>query len=243
MKNQRWLGIGAKCIFYLLTGLKTFRSHFFQMLCSITVKSRNVLSHSNLISASSDANKSSVKNSLCDSLEGSTDGTCYDWYSGSVPMYTYLIYAHIGSFIFCFHQTWNNRTKKCTLNPEGEIFRKYISEGMITHSSLQLLETKQEKGNGGVSGAARTETHEDPLGKKDRNSLECVEGEKTSSLFASCTSLHLHLPVRVRNISSFALHIVWVAEEQRIWMLKSTSCQYALSFKRIAEEIFNTSMT
>lgn len=71
----------------------------------------------------------------------------------------------------------------------------------------------------GVSGAAGTEGPEDILGRKDRKSLEWVGGVKTSSLFASCSSL-------------------W----QGIRMLKSTSCQYALSFERIAAEIFNTAM-
>lgn len=33
--------------------------------------------------------------------------------------------------------------------------------------------------------------------------------------------------------------MVWVAEEQRVCTLESTSCQYGLSFKRAAEEVFD----
>lgn len=152
------------------------------------------------------------------------------------------ICSHWLLLIFCFHQTWNNRTKKCTPNPEGEIFRKSTSEGTITLLLPAASENKTGKGNGGISGATRTGTHEDPLGKEDRSAWSCG-GRNNSSLAASCTSLRLHLPMQVSDIPSFAWLIVWVAEEQRIWMLKSTSCQYALPFKHTAEEIFNTSVT
>lgn len=63
-------------LLYSVTGLKSFLSRF--QMCSITVKSRNVLKHSNSISVSSDAHTSSVKISLCNSFEGSIDGACYD---------------------------------------------------------------------------------------------------------------------------------------------------------------------
>lgn len=41
-----------------------------------------------------------------------------------------------------FHKTCNNKINKRTPHPEGGIFRKHVSEGVIAHSFLTLLKTK-----------------------------------------------------------------------------------------------------
>lgn len=210
---------------YTITGLKAFISHFFKC-CALSQQKAEMCSATQIQFRRAAMHREPKGNFTTRFVRGLHWRDTLWWVPGKPPrMYWLNTCSHWLLFIFCFHQTLNNRTKKCTLNPEGAIFSKYISAGTTTHSSLQLLERNQEKGNGAVGGAAGTEAHEDPLGKKDRDSLECVEGEKPRSLWASCASLGLRLPVWGRDIPSFARLVGGVAEEQGTGMLQYTSCQ------------------
>lgn len=240
MKNQRWSGIGEKCIFYILQGVWRLLYHIFSNAGLYHHKKQKCAQPRKF-----NFSKQWCKYIQCENFAMQFFRRLYWWdmfwwvLGKHLHIYLFNICSHWLLFIFCFHQTSNNSTKNCTLNPEGEIFRKPVSEGTSTHSAT-ASENKTGKRNGGVSGATRTETPEVPL-RKDGKSLERAEGLTPGSLVASCTSLRP--PVWVRDIPSFAWLIVRGADEQRVRTLKSTACQYALSFKRIAEEIFSNSVT
>ena len=164
------------------------------------------------------------------------DGTRCDGYSRSVPTHASVISAHAGSCVSCVSTTYESiGPRKRTLNPEGEIYRQCISEGLSTRSSLQLCKQTRKRGMGESA---------EPPGQKV---LKLLWGRGTERPWSGRRGKpegppgtpHLAEPASAhggRDVPRFARLIAWVAEERRIWMLKSISCQHALSCNRTAEE-------
>lgn len=195
MKNQRWSGTGEKMhLLYTITGLNTF------IPCFPNV----VLCHSKKQKCAQPL-RFNFSKQRCKYIQGENFTIQFFrrlywwnmlwWVLGKPPhIYLFNLCSHWLLLIFRFHQTWNNRTKKCTPNPEGEIFRKSISEGTITLLLPAASENKSGKGNGGISGVTRTGTHEDPLGREDRSAWS-VRREKQQ---LPCCVLHLAAPAPAR---------------------------------------------